>query len=134
LSFPVTFWMIIDLQCCSYSHLPSDFPSKFHSSMTTFHHKLLTREGTVLANGWIETSSMTIFVHFIHKYHPKTYHSDIKHHLTLKYHIKYNFLPSISPSFSWVPTSHFSHLFSILLWAGPHYFLHHPKLTHHWKS
>ena len=42
---------IIDLQCCNYCHLPSDFSFKFQSSMTIFHPKLLTREGWVLANG-----------------------------------------------------------------------------------
>ena len=54
---------IIDLWCCNYYHLPSDFSSKFQSSMTMFYHKLLTREGRVLANGWTHPSSMTIFVH-----------------------------------------------------------------------
>ena len=41
---------IIDLYCCNYCHLPSDFPSKSQSSMTIFHHKLMAREGRVLAN------------------------------------------------------------------------------------
>ena len=36
--------------------------SKFWSSMTIFHLKLLTRESRVLANGWTPPSSMTIFV------------------------------------------------------------------------
>ena len=40
----------IDLQCCSYYHLSSDFSFKFKSSMTIFHHKLLPREDRVLAN------------------------------------------------------------------------------------
>ena len=31
--------------------------------MTTFHHKLLTREGMGLAKGWTHPSSMTVFVH-----------------------------------------------------------------------
>ena len=31
--------------------------------MTLFHHKLLTREGRVLADGWTHPSSMTVFVH-----------------------------------------------------------------------
>jgi hypothetical protein len=52
LSFLVNFWGIIDSQCCNYYHLPSDFSSKFQSFMTIFHHKLLTREVRVLANGW----------------------------------------------------------------------------------
>jgi hypothetical protein len=34
-------WQILSL---------SDFSSKFQSSMTIFHHKLLTREGRILAN------------------------------------------------------------------------------------
>ena len=42
---------IIDLHCCNYRVLLSDLSSKFQSSMTMYHHKLLTREGRVLANG-----------------------------------------------------------------------------------
>ena len=45
------FWGITDLQCCNYCHLPSNFSSKLQSSMTIFHHKLLTREVRVLVNG-----------------------------------------------------------------------------------
>ena len=42
----------MDLQCCNYNcHLQSDVASKFESSMTMFHHKLLTKEGKVLAKG-----------------------------------------------------------------------------------
>ena len=49
-----------------------------------FHHKLLTREGRVLANGWTHPSSMTIFVQLIHKKcHPKRYHSGIIYHMRL---------------------------------------------------
>ena len=33
------------------TYLPSDVSSKLQSSMTTFHHKLSTREGRMLANG-----------------------------------------------------------------------------------
>ena len=44
---PCKFWGIIDLQCCNYCHLPRDFSSNFHSSMTTFHRTLPTREDTV---------------------------------------------------------------------------------------
>ena len=51
LSFLVSFLGVIDLQCCNYCHLPSDFASKLQSSMTISHHKLLTREGSVVANG-----------------------------------------------------------------------------------
>ena len=74
---PCNFGRFIDLQCCDYCHLPSDFSSKFQSSMTIFHHKLLTREGKVLANERTHSSSMTIFCSLIHKYHPKSYHSGI---------------------------------------------------------
>ena len=35
---------------------------QIQSSMTIFHHKLLTREGRVLANRWTHAASMTIFV------------------------------------------------------------------------
>ena len=41
----------------------SDFSSKFQSSMTIFHHKLLTKEGVILANRWTHPSSLTTFVH-----------------------------------------------------------------------
>ena len=54
---------IIDLYCCDYCHLPSEFSSKFQSSMTIFQHKLLTREGRVLADGRTHPPSMTTFVH-----------------------------------------------------------------------
>ena len=47
----------------NYCHLSSDFSSRFQSSIAIFHHKLLTREGMVWANGWTHPSSMTIFVH-----------------------------------------------------------------------
>ena len=53
---------LIDLQCCNYCHLPSYFASKFLSSMIVFHHKLSTREGKVLANGWTHPSSMNVSV------------------------------------------------------------------------
>ena len=46
------FWGFIDSQCCNYYHLPSDFSYKFQSFITIFHHKLLTREVRVFANGW----------------------------------------------------------------------------------
>ena len=58
---------IVELQCCNYYHLPIGFPSKSESSMTIVHHKLLTRERRVLANGWTHPSSMTIFVHIFIK-------------------------------------------------------------------
>ena len=51
LSFLVILEGLIDLPCCNYCHLPSDFSSKFQSSRTIFHHKLLTRDDIVLANG-----------------------------------------------------------------------------------
>ena len=77
-------WGILDLQYCGYSHLPSDVSSNIQSSMRIFHHKLLTRrEGRVLANGWTRPSSMTLFGQLIHKkYHPKSYHSGLKDHMT----------------------------------------------------
>ena len=58
---------VIDLQCCNYCRIPSDFSSKFQSSMTILHHKMLTREGRVLANGWTHPSSMIVFVHLFIK-------------------------------------------------------------------
>ena len=50
-----------------------------------FHHKLLTREGRVLAYQWMNSSiihdNVCICVH--KKCHPERYHSDIKYHMTL---------------------------------------------------
>ena len=40
----------MDLQCRNYYHLPSDFLSKFQSSVAICYHKLMMREGRVLAN------------------------------------------------------------------------------------
>ena len=78
------FWGTIHLQCCNYCPLRSNFSSKFQSSMTTFHHKLLTREGRVLANEWISSIIQDNICSLIHKCcHPKSYHSDIKYHMTL---------------------------------------------------
>ena len=37
------------------------FSSKVQSSMTMWHHKLLTREGRIWTNGWTKPSSMIIF-------------------------------------------------------------------------
>ena len=51
-------WGIMELQCCNYCQFPSDFPSNFRSSMTTCHHKLLTRESRILANGWSHSLSI----------------------------------------------------------------------------
>jgi hypothetical protein len=68
-------------QCCNYCHLSSGFSFIFQSSMTIFHHKLLTTEGR---DGWTHLSSMTIFVLlFIRMCHPKNYLRDIKQHMTL---------------------------------------------------
>ena len=54
------------LTVLQYCHLLSDFSSKFQSSVTIFHHKLLTRGGRVLANGWTHPSSMTMFVVYLY--------------------------------------------------------------------
>ena len=52
--------------------------------MTIFYHKLLTRGGRVLTNGWTHPSPMIIFVNlFIRKCHPESYHSDKKYHMPL---------------------------------------------------
>ena len=42
---------VIELRCCNYSHLPSDFVIQISIIHDNFHHKLLTRGGRVLANG-----------------------------------------------------------------------------------
>ena len=84
LSFLVIIWWIIDLHYHKYYHLLSNISSKFQSSMTIFHHKLLTREGIILVNVRTHPSSMTIFVQFIHeKCHLKSYHSDTECYMTL---------------------------------------------------
>ena len=56
----------------------------FNPPMTTFHHKLVTREGRVSANGWTHPSSscVTVFVHlFIQKWHPRSYRGGTKYHI-----------------------------------------------------
>ena len=83
LSFLVSFWRILDGQWSNWCHLPSDFSSNFQSSLTIFCHKLLTREGRVLANGWTHSSSMTIFVHlFIRSVTQKVTIVNIEYHIT----------------------------------------------------
>ena len=79
------FWGLKIYRCCNYCHLPSDFSSTFQSSTTMFHHKLLTREGRVLANRWIHPSSRTVCSLIHKKCHMKSYHSDINiiWHMTL---------------------------------------------------
>ena len=60
--------------------------SEFQSSMTTFHHKLLTTKVGLRAMDGTHPSSMTIFVKLIHKKCQfKSYHcsDDIKHHMAL---------------------------------------------------
>ena len=65
-------------------HLESVFSSKFQSSMTICHHKLIIGEGRVLANGWTHPSSMTIlFLFSKNKNHMQSYRSDLKYHMTL---------------------------------------------------
>ena len=84
LSFPKTFWGDYRSIVLWLSSPTKWFSSNFQSSVTIFHHKLLAREGRVSANGWAHPSSMTIFVHFIHKKcHLESYRSDIKYHVTL---------------------------------------------------
>ena len=62
-----------------------DFSSKLQLSMTIFHHKLLTREGRVMAQ-WMNSSiihdSSCSLIH--KKSHPKSYQGDIKYHMTTK--------------------------------------------------
>ena len=61
------------------------FSSEFQSFMTVFHHRLLTREGRVLADGWKYSSPMNI-CSLIHKTcHPTSCHSDIKYHIWCYY-------------------------------------------------
>jgi hypothetical protein len=92
------FRRIIDLQDCNYCYLPSDFSSKFLSSMTIFHHKLLTSGGRALANGYHHPSSfMRVFVHLfirsvIQKVMP-TYDIGVtSHNITKKWGFLFSFL------------------------------------------
>ena len=56
--------VVIGLQCCNYCHFPSGiFHPNFNHPWPIFHHKLLTREGQVSANGWTHPPTMTILVH-----------------------------------------------------------------------
>ena len=74
----------IDLQCCNYCHLPGEFSSNFQSSMTIFHHKLLTKVDTILINGWTHPLSMTILARLFMRSVLNSYHHDIKDHMTRK--------------------------------------------------
>ena len=75
---------IANLQCCNYYHLSLYYSSKLQSSITILHHKLLTQEGRVLANGWNSSIIHDNMCPFIHKKCPlRSYHGDIKYHMTL---------------------------------------------------
>ena len=78
-------WGFVNLQCCNYCYLPSDVSSKLQSPMTIFHHKLLTREGRVVTNGWTHPSSMTmyLFTYSLRRVIQKVTINDIKYHMTL---------------------------------------------------
>ena len=62
---------------------PSHCSFKCQSSMTISHHKLLTREGRVWPMDELiyHRDSICSFIH--KKCHPKSYHRDIKYHMTL---------------------------------------------------
>ena len=67
-----------------YVNLPSGFLSKFHPSMTILHYKSMTREGRILALEWNPSIIHDNMCSLIHKkFHPQSYHSDIKFHTTL---------------------------------------------------
>ena len=51
--------------------------------MTIFHHKLLTREGRVLANGWPHPPSMIVFVNYPQEVEYEKLPSDINYHMIL---------------------------------------------------
>ena len=77
--FLVKFWELIGLHCCNYCHLPSDFPFKFNHPWQYF-----------ITSCWqkkVEFYSSIIhdnICSLIHKQcHPKSYHSDIKYHMSL---------------------------------------------------
>ena len=57
-------------------------------SMTILHHKLLTGEGRVLANGWTHPSSMTISVHL--------FMTSITRKVAIKYHLTLNIKFSVA--------------------------------------
>ena len=73
----------MDLQCCNYCHVPSDFSSRFQSSMTIYLHKLLARRQGF--GQWTNSSTFhnNIFSFNHEKFHLESYHSDIKYHMTL---------------------------------------------------
>ena len=81
---------IIDLQCCNYCYLSSDFSSNFnHQVMTIFHHKLLTREGRGIGH-WMNSSILHDNIcSFIQK---KSCHSNIIYHMTLHLYLVYLFI------------------------------------------
>jgi hypothetical protein len=76
----------LGITCCNHYCLSSNFYLNSNHPWQYFITKLLIKEGRVLANGWTHPSTMTIFVHLIHKKcHPKSYHSDTNYHMTLDF-------------------------------------------------
>ena len=61
----VNLWEIIGLQCCKYYHFPSHLWSKFQSSMTIFHHKLLTNRWTNSFITRANISSLIVHPHLL---------------------------------------------------------------------
>jgi hypothetical protein len=53
--------------------------------MIVFRHKLLTREGRVLANGYSSIIRDNICKIIHKKCHPNSYYNDIKYHTTLNF-------------------------------------------------
>ena len=77
-------WIFLgDLQCYNYYHLPSDFHPNFNHPWQYF----ITSCWQEKVRFWQWMHSSTIhdnICKFIHKKcHPKSYHSDIKYHMTL---------------------------------------------------
>ena len=74
-------WMIINLHYCNYSHLPSNFSSKFNENISS---KVADKRRKGFGQ-WMNSSIIhdEIYTLIRKKCHPKSYNSDIEYHMTL---------------------------------------------------
>ena len=102
-----------------YCHLPSDFSSKIQSSITIFHHKLLTTKGRGY-DQWMKLSIIhdSICILLLKKCRLKNYHNDIKYHTTL------NIMFSIVSTYKWLNINYVGIEWVVLL-SGPTYTMDH---------
>ena len=68
-----------------HSDIKCHISSKFQSSMTIFHHKLLTKRKWQGIGQWMNSSMTPICSLSLEECHPKSYHSDIKCHISSEF-------------------------------------------------